>query len=169
MIINNAMFFRFRAVPLIEPTCTKATSAIGLTFRHWWNNGITSSICTVLARLDPSLFPLSSTPLTAQCGYLAACRIILVYARDEILYSAIFRCSFARHNQSKSNGSIRTLANGSKLIEISHRIFTTRWLSRLIDWHFDIIYVCIMRVFVYACVVTWSVKCMRAPSSENLW
>lgn len=74
----------FTAAAGIHQIFTKvsAISAIGETCRHIWNKGIASSMYR--SALPSLLFCLpSSRPFIAQCGYLAACKMILQYARGE--------------------------------------------------------------------------------------
>lgn len=59
-----------------------------------------STICTGFSL--PTLL-LNRIPLTAQCGYLAACKIIFVYARADTLYSVILSTNTANSKANKSN------------------------------------------------------------------
>lgn len=71
-------------------TWVKAISAIGETWRQTWKSG-TASVTT---NSSLSLFRRpKSKPFMAQCGYLAAWRIILLYARALSVTSAMaFAC-----------------------------------------------------------------------------
>lgn len=73
-------------------TWVNAISAMGDRLWLWWNSGMVSTMSRSwflepLRVFDPSA---KSTPFTAQCGYFAACKIILAYATVSIETSPIF-------------------------------------------------------------------------------